>query len=129
MKEYVLALIFQSTIFKKQKKDLLLFEATLQYSNMKFRLAKKDDWGIQMLWFPTEISSIDGKEYEYLEFKNQHFPLQNIVWNLYRRKLEDDEELEHIDGNIHNNHIDNLKIKGREKTYKDFGPTIYWVRG
>ena len=67
---------------EKQKKDLLLFEATLQYSNMKFRLAKKDDWGIQMLWFPTEISSIDGKEYEYLEFKNQHFPLQNIVWNL-----------------------------------------------
>ena len=69
------------------------------------------------------------KEYEYLEFKNQHFPLQNIVWNLYRRKLEDDEELEHIDGNIHNNHINNLKIKSREKTYKDFGPTIYWVRG
>ena len=112
---------------EKQKKDLLLFEATLQYSNMKRRLAKKDDWGNQILWFPSEISSFDGKEYEYLEFKNKHIPIQNLVWNLFGRKLEDDEELEHIDGNIHNNHINNLKIKGREKTYKDDDRTIVWA--
>ena len=105
---------------QKEGLDLFLSKCGHVYSLTKYGLRSRcvDYCRKRRYGMKSCNGIINGRRYPYITFRGGTYPVHILVVEIWVRPRRAGEEVDHLDGNIDNFHLDNLELVTREENHR-----------